>query len=460
MERGPVFFGSERLNFAITTGLAILLGITALLKGGVYPEQWFWLAGGTALVGAVYFGVRRNSGDSPPLTAFDWLAMGFVLVPLAQWVRLPMGIVSVLSPARAEMVRRAWEASGESGGWVSLSESRPATWEYLLSTGAYVVTYLVIRHVAMQERWRLWRVAAPVVVIGALEAVLGWVQFLMARSTSTQAMATGTFANRNHFAGMLEMALPLAIAAAFQAWQGKITRHTRPARAGLLTGGLILLAMMILVGIVFSLSRMGFLAALAGMAMTGMMALSGTERTGGKQGRWRAWIAAAPIALVAVLFVFLPPDELIGRFAEFAGTEEIGGDTRAEIWKDTLKLIGTYPLLGCGMGAYEVSLLRFKTAAPQFTVDYAHNDYLQILAETGIVGFGIGMALVVMALVRCGSVVVWHRQGKNWWLSVGLLGAMSSLLLHSLVDFNLYIPSNAMMLAWLVGLASSEGLRE
>jgi O-antigen ligase len=256
------------------------------------------------------------------------------------------------------------------------------------------------------------------------------------------------------------MALPLAIAASLWAWRGEITRHTRPARAGLLAGSLILAAMVILVGVVFSLSRMGFLAALAGLAMTGMMALSGTERSEGARSRWRSWVAAAPVALVGILFVFLPPDELIGRFAEFAGTEEIAGDTRVEIWKDTTNLIRAYPLIGCGLGAYEVSLLRFKTAAPQFTVDYAHNDYLQVLAETGIVGFSIGMALVLMTLFRCGGVVVWHRQGRNWWLGVGLLGSMSSLLLHSLVDFNLYIPSNAMMLAWVMGIASSDGLRE
>ena len=77
-----------------------------------------------------------------------------------------------------------------------------------------------------------------------------------------------------------------------------------------------------------------------------------------------------------------------------------------QVWADTLKLIAAYPVFGCGAGAYAFALPKYQTATPFLTVDFAHNDYLQAIAELGVAGFLIVAFFViqlVIAAVRAGS---------------------------------------------------------
>jgi O-antigen ligase len=159
------------------------------------------------------------------------------------------------------------------------------------------------------------------------------------------------------------------------------------------------------------------------------------------------------------ILVFLPTRELLLRFADMSATEDMSKDTRMEIWQDTLQLVSAHEWTGTGLGAYERGLYRYKTVAPTYTVDFAHNDYLQILAELGIVGAALVAALGLWILWRPLSVVLWGRDTANWPLAVGLLAALLTLAIHSLADFNLYIPANALAFAWLAGVAVSPGLR-
>jgi O-antigen ligase len=131
-----------------------------------------------------------------------------------------------------------------------------------------------------------------------------------------------------------------------------------------------------------------------------------------------------------------------------------------EIWNDTTRLVAAYKWTGCGLGAYEHCLYRFKTVAPTHTVDFAHNDYLQILSEVGVPGGLLMAAIAGWILWRTLSVVLFMRGGKNRELAAALLAVFLALGLHSLTDFNLYIPANALALAWLGGVAVNPGLRE
>ena len=108
----------------------------------------------------------------------------------------------------------------------------------------------------------------------------------------------------------------------------------------------------------------------------------------------------------------------------------------------------------CGLGAYERGLYQFKTAAPTNTVDYAHNDYLQMAAELGIPGVLLLAALAVWVFGRTLRVVIFMRGSPNWALACGLLGAFLAIAVHSLADFNLYVPANALAFAWLAGLST------
>jgi len=214
-------------------------------------------------------------------------------------------------------------------------------------------------------------------------------------------------------------------------------------------GAAIVAGALILSGLIHSLSRMGFVAALTGLAVFALAALAKKFHRKGAEGtQWRRrtrWLMAvgAVVVAVAVLFVYLPPDQLIARFAELAATEDITADMRVEIWRQTLDLTKTYRWTGSGAGTYEAAFYRFKTVAPLNTVDYAHNDYLQWLAELGVVGFGVWL-LAAAAVFR------------SAWRHPAAVGALAAMALHSLVDFNLYIPANAMAVAWVAGIGSVE----
>ena len=77
-------------------------------------------------------------------------------------------------------------------------------------------------------------------------------------------------------------------------------------------------------------------------------------------------------------------------------TEDISADTRAQIWSDSRGIVSAFPLFGVGLGGYESALYRFKTVAPMHTVDFAHNDYLQVLTEMGIIGRSVVVGMPVV----------------------------------------------------------------
>lgn len=111
-------------------------------------------------------------------------------------------------------------------------------------------------------------------------------------------------------------------------------------------------------------------------------------------------------------------------------------------------MIREHLVTGVGMGGYETAFLRFRNVAPMNTVDYAHNDYLQYLAELGLVGFLLALGV----LGRC-----LYRMGLGLERSRLVAAAMG---VHSLFDFNLYIPANALVLAWILGMATAPALPE
>ncbi len=277
-----------------------------------------------------------------------------------------------------------------------------ATYAAWLHLAVYILVFLAMRELA----WRSsWIAALPLVGVAALEAALGL----------TQTYAHGTYLNRDHFAGLLEMALP------FAAMYGVAALRTPLAASGAFA-----CAALILAGVVHSLSRMGFLCALAGLAMAVAVTL--------RRKRW--------LLLAVPLFVFLPKDALIARFVEHAA------EGRLRIWRETLPMVSDYWLTGCGLGRYESAFMKYKRSAPTVTDSYVHNDYLQYLVELGVPGFTLGLILVGAAL--------WTRRDA---LGAACLGSMVAMLLHSAVDFNSYIPSNAMVYAWVAGVASGVGCR-
>jgi O-antigen ligase len=417
--------------------LGVVLAFAAIRHGAVLEADRFVMTLGAGAVAIACFLPRKRGYElAPPLRPWlRWPLFTLLGYGIFQCVPLPPAILGALSPARAEI------AAAVGGGWAPLSVAPTQTLFLLMTLAVCVLTLLVARDAAWKLDERPWLAGIPIALIAVLEAGLGLAQFF---SNQPGGVAHGTYVNRNHFSGLLEMALPFALAYALDvrlAAEPGRTQRWGPAlgAATALAAGALILA-----GIVYSLSRMGFTAALVGLG-AGTAALIGkriTHRgTRNTKARWALVVLAA--AVVGGLFVYLPPDQLVSRFAQLAATDEISADTRVAVWRETLALVRAYPVFGCGLGGFETAFLKHKSVAPMNTVDYAHNDYLQGLAELGVVGFGLCLILAVVIL-------------REAWRKPAVVAALAAIALHSLVDFNLYIPANAMTLAWAAGLATSD----
>jgi O-antigen ligase len=445
------------------------LAAAVLLKGGVYPRQWVWSALGVsaAAVLAVTMGTNRAPSGK-------W-GLGVMAVLLAwlgfQFTPFPPELVSRLTPEHWHAMAAARAATGQDpGAWVALSVASSATIERLLDVVPAMAAFVTAREMAWWWRDRIWIAVAPVVGIAWLESLLGFAQFYFMRIAGGETgSAAGTYVNRNHFAGLLEMAFPIAAVLAILTWR-KSAAQFDPAPSHLGMGPALRIALLLaisaclLTGVVLSQSRMGFISTLAAAAFTMLIVPLSRGKTdevgsGWRLGWGRVWRWVVPLALPILMLILLPTRELVLRFADMASTQELSKDDRVEIWHDTLQFIGAYKWTGCGLGAYEHGFYRFKAVAPINTVDFAHNDYLQILAELGIPGILLVGLLAGWIAARTLAVVLWRRDARNWELAVGLLASLATIGLHSLADFNLYIPANALAFAWLGGVAVSPGLK-
>jgi O-antigen ligase len=426
-------------------GLGLAFGYAVFQYGGILPDDWRISLLAIGCVSLSFWSRPRRRDAPPPLdTLSRGLLAALFFLAVLQVIPLPLAILKIISPARAELLAAAEPFLG-TVSTATLSVQPAATVEYIFRLAAYVLVFLMLRDLGWRFRDKPFWPVAPILAIAWLEALLGIVQ---AHLGGVNAIASGTYPNRNHFAGLLAMTLPFAVAAAVAVYKNGKSKFETPAAPALAACGLLGVGATLLVGILFSLSRMGFLAALGGLLALGVLAVSS-----GKPG-WRTWVPLVALLLVSALaFIFLPTDQLIARFADLAATDDISGDTRSQVWGDTLRLIEAYPVFGCGLGGYESALMRFKSAAPMNAVDYAHNDYLQTAAEFGVPGLLVLLALggsVISRAVRASA-----RPDSARYIAIACIGAFAAIALHSLVDFNLYIPANAMLLAWIAGLAAS-----
>jgi O-antigen ligase len=371
-----------------------------------------------------------------------WLRWPLLLLPCYvafQLIPLPLSLLRFLSPARAEVLNTLAPVD-LSISFAPVSVIASATLPQLLSVAGYIAVFLLVREIAWCRSDRPWMPVFPIIIIGGLEAALGLLQYAL---SETAGPAHGTYVNRNHFAGLLEMTLPFAVIYPVAMLRRRRSRRHFSAPLVLKACTVLAAALLIFMGIAYSLSRMGFAASLCSIFAMGVLGLGA-----GRPARKR-WLAIGLMgALVLLSFIFLAPDQLILRFAHLSSS-----DGRVLMWKETLPLIAAYPLFGCGLGGYESAFHKFNVSSPNWTVDYAHNDYLQLMAELGILGFLIAAALMLAILVKALRATRRNFGSDDHYLSLACTSAIIVILIHSFVDFNLYIPANALLLAWISGIA-------
>jgi len=238
----------------------------------------------------------------------------------------------------------------------------------------------------------------------------------------------GPFVNRNHYAGFIGMLIPLTLGLAF----------TRKRRERKILFGFFALIMS--VSLFFSLSRAGIISFFAGIAVFGLF-LSRDKFRAKKR-----WALAAFIFVLFLYLFYLGIDPVIDRFYK----TDITSEERFAVWTETLNAFKDFYLTGSGLGTFINVFLFYSPGAITSIYDHAHNDYLEFILEAGIIG-AVLLLLFLFFFVR--NIFGGSWDGRIGIFKISMLSSITTIAVHSIFDFNLHIPSNALMLSSVFGMA-------
>ncbi len=310
---------------------------------------------------------------------------------------------------------------------------RTASWETTFAAALAYIAYAILLFLANQWLAPEWlvRFAVTFSLYGFAVALFAILQEMTSNHRIYWTLVPeqpgwifGPYLNHNHYAGLMEMLAPLPLALALN--------HAFSGAKRFLLG---FLALVMAASIFLSQSRGGVAALL--LELAALYVLSRRRRR-----RIAAPIAIFAAAVLAFLLWF-GSDSVWTRLATVPRGEHIEIGMRLSVVRDGLHMARVRPLLGWGLGCFKTAYPQFRSFYTNQLVDYAHNDYLQALLETGL----LGLAAVIWFV----AVVLNHglRSFANWQYDacsaarLGMLLGVTGILLHSLVDFNLEIPGNA-----------------
>jgi O-antigen ligase len=212
----------------------------------------------------------------------------------------------------------------------------------------------------------------------------------------------------------------------------------------------------VLAGTIFFCGSLGGMLALALQAVLLVVLLRPRQKD------WKQHLRLG-VCLAAMIgfLVWIGGNELTRRLISIHSDarEEINGGVRLTIDRDCLRMLLKRPLLGWGLGAFPIVYPQFRSFYTTFFVNQAHNDYLQLLVETGLAGFSIAVWSLVLVFRRAaGKLKNWSETASAMTVAA-LLGCVG-ILVHSFLDFNLQIPANAALSYVLCAIAASAPLQE
>jgi O-antigen ligase len=175
----------------------------------------------------------------------------------------------------------------------------------------------------------------------------------------------------------------------------------------------------------------------------------------GFQRRAALWLAAVVMVCVALLVLWMGGGNALERFGNVGQEYTSVDESRVSLWKDTARLIGGHPLFGSGLGTFPVAFTGVQRTFLGKFVNHAHNDYLELASDVGIPAAGLFFGSIGVLVVRLARKTFSAERSLEKTAAVGCLGSIIAILLHSLTDFNLYIPANALVFSVILGLAAA-----
>lgn len=335
----------------------------------------------------------------------------------------------------------------------------PYSTRLVLILVASLLIYFVAALVFIDTPKRLRLLVRTITIFGFFLAIFGLTQSLTSPNKVywirelPQSTAFGPFINRHHFAGYMELTLALPLGLLFSGAVEKEKRVIYLFVAGLM--GVALIMTNSRGGLISLIAEILFLAATMGFRRRNRKHETKVRKPRIKSAAIKAGLALTLIVALLGGVVLLGGEEALSRFVGSVNADD-PTTGRAHFWSVTVDIIKTHPIIGTGLGAFGVVYTGYDSRNGLYRLEQAHNDYLQVLSDAGIIGFIIGLAFVV-CLFRMGFA---RRESEDTFrrgVATGALAGCFAVLVHSFFDFTLHTPSNALLFLMLAALATLNG---
>jgi O-antigen ligase len=303
---------------------------------------------------------------------------------------------------------------------------------------------------------RIKRVAVTIVIFGTIMAFfaiiqrLANVEDLYGIRPMNQAVGFGSFVNQHHFAALMEMILALTVGIV-------TTANVKKEQKFLLIFSIVLMT----IAVFFTGSRGGMLAlvGIAGFVVFAKFKLNSTDG----QSITNNKIMPLAIGTIAIIFLIVFATFFLGGDASLirgVGLSEMTqadfSSGRLDFWKIALQVFVHNPIFGAGLDSFAVVMSRYDQWNGTFRIEQAHNDYLQVLAEAGILGLVCVFGFIYLLFKKGISNIKTSNDRFIGGVALGALAGCLGIFIHSFFDFPLRTPSNALIFLVLAVLASVE----
>lgn len=432
-----------------------MLVFAPLVRGGNRPIPLLVLevAALIALAACAWHWLQGASRPRLP-ASLRWGVGILILVPLLQLVPVPASWWAEL-PGHAAYQQALAVAGGSGGARAASVHPRATEYAWLAMLPCLAAFVLALS----QRRSQARRLAMVFVGVALGEAILGIMQLgagagspLYFGNPFAGGAATGTYVNKNHFAALMAMALPMATAfwalattTAVDGSGASVKSHPRHAdRKVAIHIAASVLVMLLLVALLFSGSRGGIG---AGLLVFSLAAFVLVWRSGSGRAKLAFGIVGAA-ALFFAAYIGLTP--VLDRFSPERLSPSY--ENRFEIAAQAVRAGLDFMPLGSGLGTFADVFRRYQGEGLPGFIDHAHNDYAEVFLELGVAGIAAVALLGIAYLGRWVQLLRGRSSRSLAHLQVGAGLGMLAMILHGVVDFNFHIPANALYFSFLAGI--------
>lgn len=409
-----------------------------------------------ALLGLIVTALRKKSPlyEVPGILPLTLFGIYYVI----QLIPLPAEVVKLVSP---ETYRLYTGTIGQFQPltWISLSLYKKATLHELFRFAAYASFYVLTIQLLTQGQY-LKKTVTAVITVSVSMALLAILQYLFYnekifwfRELPLGSNPFGPFVHRNHYAGFMEMVFPVSLsiflaykpAVTYTSFREKIAElfSQRRTNTYILTG---LASILMAVSVFLSLSRGGIISLSLSMLIFGLLVFFGKTK------RKRGFLIIIIFLIIVLSVGWFGWDHIFDRFSKIRDPQGNIEASRQTIWKDTAAIIKDFPVTGTGFGTLVNIYGKYRTLEGESVLYHAHNDYLELLSDGGIIAFLLSIWFLVSVFYMSFRKYLKRKDSYAMYLYIGSATGVISILIHSISDFNLQIGSNGLYFFFLLGL--------